>query len=93
MGTTPDAYIVRLGASSTSMTDVQVRPGAAMNTPLPWYASRRLAPLVSPSQAYYWTRAWQAAEQESLAAREAGESKVFESAEDAIRYLLSEDDE
>jgi len=49
--------------------------------------------MMSPSQAYYWTRAWQAAERESLAAREAGESRTFDSAEDAIRYLLHEDEE
>jgi len=48
---------------------------------------------MSPSQAYYWTRAWQAAERESLAAREAGESRTFERAEDAIRYLQSDDED
>jgi hypothetical protein len=64
-----------------------------MTLPLPRYASHKVAPLMSRSQAYYWTRAWQAAEQESLAARAAGESRVFDSAEDAIRYLLSEEED
>ena len=45
------------------------------------------------AQAVVPAGAWQAAEQESLAARAAGESRVFDSAEDAIRYLLSEEED
>lgn len=93
MGTTLDAYVVRTGITSSSASKVRVRTSTEMTIPLPRYASRRVAPLMSRSQAYYWTHAWQAAEQESLAARQAGESQVFDSAEDVIRYLLNEEED
>ena len=41
------------------------------------------------SQDYYWTEEWQAAEAEALAELEAAEGLRFESAEDAIRWLLT----
>ena len=46
-------------------------------------------PLVIPeSQEYYWTPEWQAGEREALAEIAAGQSKTFESAQDAVRWLL-----
>lgn len=60
--------------------------------PLSPHASRKVPPVTSRSQAYYWTHAWQRDEQDSLAARKVGDSVVFDNAQDAIRYLLSEDD-
>jgi hypothetical protein len=43
-------------------------------------------------QAYYWTPQWQEGERAALAALDEGECRVFATAREAIRYLLSEDD-
>lgn len=51
----------------------------------------RLILSVPRDQAYYWTHAWQSAEAESLAEFARGESVAFDTAADAIRWLLSED--
>lgn len=46
-------------------------------------------PLVIPeSQEYYWTSEWQAGEREALAEIAAGQTKEFESAQEAVRWLL-----
>lgn len=55
-------------------------------------ASRRLPPAIDQGQAYYWSRAWQTAQQSSLAELAASKGLTFDTAEDAIRWLLSEDD-
>jgi hypothetical protein len=44
-------------------------------------------------QAYYWRRAWQRGEQESLRDIEAGRVERFSNPSDAIRWLLSDDAE
>jgi hypothetical protein len=44
------------------------------------------------AQAYYWAQAWQEGEQAALRDLAAGDSRIFHSARDAIRYLLSEDE-
>jgi hypothetical protein len=46
-----------------------------------------------PDQEYYWTEEWQAGERETRAELGAGHGMRFESAEDAIRWLLSDDDD
>lgn len=50
--------------------------------------------MIPADQAYFWGHAWQAGERESLAARARGDYRTFESDDpnDAVRWLLSEDD-
>jgi hypothetical protein len=43
-------------------------------------------------QSYYFSDEWQADERESLAAIERGEGRTFARADDAIRWLLNDDD-
>lgn len=44
------------------------------------------------SQLYYWTRSWQENEAAALDEIERGDSVTFDSADDAIRWLLSGDE-
>ena len=57
-----------------------------------FHGARPLPPAADAGEAYYWTHAWQAAQQESLDALERGEGVTFDSADDAIRWLLSSDE-
>jgi hypothetical protein len=88
-----DTYIVRWGPDPGVTSAPRVRLAASDLSYLPAGVSRRIAPVTEPGQAYYWTHAWQAGEQESLAARAVGDTRVFGSADDAIRYLLSADED
>lgn len=54
--------------------------------------SRRLPPAADAGEAYYWTHAWQAGQQEAVDAIERGEGITFENADDAIRWLLASDE-
>ena len=47
---------------------------------------------VARGQLYYWTEKWQAEEAVSVAEIDGGSGRRFESATDAIRWLLSDDD-
>ncbi len=75
-----------VGASATtSLTFVAGPVIARATTPV----RQGGPPLVIPeSQEYYWTPEWQAGEREALAEIAAGQSKKFESAQDAVRWLL-----
>lgn len=46
---------------------------------------------ISRTQLYYWSAKWQADEAETLAELKSGDTRQFESASDAIRWLLSDD--
>ena len=71
--------------ASTSRTFLVRPPIARATTPV----RPGGPPLVIPeSQEYYWTSEWQAGEREALAEIAAGQTKEFESAQDAIRWLL-----
>lgn len=49
-------------------------------------------PTVIPrDQLYYWSAKWQADEAEAVAELDSGEGRSFDSATDAIRWLLSDD--
>ena len=54
--------------------------------------ARYLPPAADAGEAYYWTHAWQSAQREALEALDRGEGITFESAGDAIRWLLSSDE-
>ncbi len=55
-------------------------------------APHSLPTIVNRAEAYYWTRAWQAGEAESLAEIQRGEVESFTGGAAAVRWLLSEDD-
>jgi hypothetical protein len=59
---------------------------------LPFSVSRRLPPAIAAGQAYYWSFIWQRDQQESLTALEEGQGVTFDTAQDAIRWLLSDAD-
>ena len=89
----PDgSFLLDLGATSASSLD-HVAPGSWTTawSSIPEGVSRRIVPVTSEAQAYYWTRIWQEGERESLAAFVRGEGHTFENADAAIRYLLSND--
>lgn len=58
---------------------------------LPGPVSRQIPPSIDRGQAYYWSYRWQLGEQESRAELGSGQGVTFESAADAIRWLLSAD--
>lgn len=82
------------------MTTMTVSSAATAGpTPTAAYASSNLAPgvelvassPVTEAQLYYWSARWQADQAETLAELDAGHSVEFDSADDAIRWLLSAD--
>ena len=80
-------------ASATNaeyLTDHDLRSSEATVRPHP--GAQLLPPATDLGEAYYWTHAWQAAQRESLDALERGEGITFDSADDAIRWLLSSDE-
>jgi hypothetical protein len=86
-------YVVDVFGTTSSLALVmEPSVGVGSWSAVPENASLDLAPVTSPSQAYYWTRAWQEGEREALADLEAGRSIVFKDSRDAIRYLLTEAD-
>jgi hypothetical protein len=48
---------------------------------------------IPKDELFFWTRHWQEGEAESAAARARGEVREFASGRDAVRWLLSDDDE
>lgn len=44
-------------------------------------------------QAYFWSPSWQADERESLAELAAGRGVAFDSAEDALSWLVQDDED
>ena len=49
--------------------------------------------MISRAQAYYWSNRWQHDEAESLVDLEAGSTETFHNGRDAVRWLLSADDD
>ena len=50
------------------------------------------APATPADQDYYWTAEWQEGERETLAELAAGRGKTFDTTDDVLRYLQSDDD-
>lgn len=48
--------------------------------------------VIPPDEEWYWTQSWQAGEMETLASLAMGNGREFESAEDLIAWLESDDD-
>jgi hypothetical protein len=84
-------YTIDVGSTSSTALR-RTPPGDLWASNLPARASRRIAPLSSIGQAYYWKHSWQAGERESLAELAAGKGRVFDDPGEAIRYLLSTDE-
>jgi hypothetical protein len=82
---TVTAAVMRLSVETESAT---LAPGAKRHVP-----RHGLPPLVNRAQAYYWTHAWQEGEATSLGDLERGDVLSFRSGDDAVRWLLSTDDE
>lgn len=84
-----DARVKNISTNSRPYFSALPLPNATVSD-----ARRRMvAPLIIPhSQVYYWTRAWQQGESESLADLRTGRARRFHSAADAAAYLLSDDE-
>lgn len=77
--------------SSGSAAVAEVNTAATGVSPVPAPVSRTIPPSIDKGQAYYWTYAWQRGEQEARAELAAGLGRTFETARDAIQWLLSEE--
>lgn len=60
-------------------------------SPMRWLPPRTIPPAIDRGQAIYWTYAWQAGEEETRKALAEGQGKTFPNAQEAIRWLLSDD--
>ena len=80
---------IQINANSGATRSSTPTAQPSTQSPLPANVSRRIPPVTSRGQAYFWSQAWQEGEQETLAAPERGEGKVFSDALSAISWLLS----
>lgn len=83
---------ITIDASNTNAASLTNHPLRSSQATVLFHGARPLPPAADAGEAYYWTHAWQAAQQESLDALERGEGVTFDSADDAIRWLLSSDE-
>lgn len=81
--------------TTASSTDVGMADASSSLSRLPTAEDLVLIPggFLPREQEYYWSEAWQAGEQESRAELAAGRGVRFDTADDAIRWLLSDDDD
>ena len=68
-------------ATCATSTSLSTRDVGNSWSAVPHNVSTAIAPLTSPSQAYYWSRVWQTDEMETVTALAQGEGRVFENAE------------
>jgi len=59
--------------------------------PMPWPVSRTIPPSIDRGQAIYWSYSWRAGEEETRKALAEAQGKTFPNAQEAIRWLLSDD--
>jgi hypothetical protein len=83
---------VAFDSTSTNSRPVSPILHATEASPMTAPISRTIPAAVDRGQAYYWSYVWQMGEQESRAELAAGQGKTFDNADDAIRWLLSDDD-
>ncbi len=85
---------------TTITIDPQRTVASAATVPISTSATTSNNPLTAPrgmpasvpaDELYYWTEAWQAGEQETRRALARGEGRVYDSAKDVIRDLLTND--
>lgn len=77
-----------VGASRTSLVITE-----SISAPSTRPGRQRIPASIPRSQAYYWKRAWQDGEAETLVSLRVGNGRRFGSGREAIRWLLSEDDD
>lgn len=61
-------------------------------SPMPQFVSRTIPPSIDRNQVIYWSYAWRAGEEETRKALAEGQGKTFPNGQEAIRWLLSDDD-
>ncbi len=83
---------ITVGASCSNAVSLTDHALLSSQATVLFHGARPLPPAADAGEAYYWTNAWQAAQQESLDALERGEGVTFDDADDAIRWLLSSDE-
>ena len=74
-------------ANTNALSTMIAAPESSTGVP----TGGRMPPAIGEGQAYYWSRAWQRDQQESIAELIAGNGVSFDNAEEAIRWLLSSD--
>ena len=87
--TEPAIVISPLDTSSNAVSRMTTLDPANTESSFSGAFSRAFSPAINRSQAYYWSRIWQMGEQESRAELAAGHGRTFDTAEEAIRWLLS----
>ena len=58
---------------------------------MPRSVSHTIPPSISKEQAIYWSYTWRVGEEETRKALAEGQGKTFPNAQEAIRWLLSDD--
>ena len=82
---------VGIHPNSTSGTSTEVALQAESDvSPLPFATPRYLPMSLGSGQAYFWTQKWHSDEMESRKAFEQGKGRIFDTGQDAIRWLLPE---
>lgn len=75
--------------SAASTAAIPVGTSTETNSTLP--APRGMPASVPADELYYWSESWQAGEGETRESLARGEGRTFNTAKDAIRYLLTND--
>ena len=82
---------INLAASSgTPRGDLDLKNGDT--SPIPDLISHDLPPAIGAGQAYYWSYTWQRGEQRVSDELARGLGRTFDNVEDAIRWLLADDE-
>lgn len=82
----------RIPAATSGVTVGVWTHEAAMTVPNAAGFPRGVPAMIPRSQAYYWSRAWQAGEAEALDDLRAGRSRAFDDPGALARYLLGTDE-
>jgi hypothetical protein len=73
--------------------DATIGVGIALSNVSEFPARHGIPGAIRRDDLFFWTRAWQEGERESAEARAAGGTREFASGHDAVRWLLSSDDD
>ncbi len=70
---------------------VNTWPGQTDVALMPFLVSASIPPSIDSGQAIYWSYLWRLGEEETRKALAEGQGKTFPNAQEAIRWLLSDD--
>jgi hypothetical protein len=87
VATTSTSRQLRTRVATTAVVATQRVSSEAVST-----MAKQTMITVPEEQRYYWSPAWQQAEAESRREHAAGKARRFETAEDAVAWLLDDDD-